>query len=73
MTPNALLLRQFLGIKDGMGLDEIYLDFSSLPDGTIVFMGENGKGKTTMLDNMQPYRIMPSKVKKYSADAIQYR
>lgn len=72
MTPNALLLRQFLGIKDGMGLDEIYLDFSSLPDGTIVFMGENGKGKTTVLDNMQPYRIMPSKVKKYSTDAFNY-
>ncbi len=72
MTPNALLLRKFRGIKDGMGLDELLLDFSSLPDGTIVLVGENGKGKTTILDNMQPHRIMPSKVKKYSTDAFNY-
>ena len=72
MVPNALLLRKFRGIRDGMGLDELSLDFSVLPNGTVVFVGENGKGKTTILDNMHPFRIMPSKVKTYSTGAFSY-
>ena len=73
MKPTALLLRNFHGIKDGLGLDEIQLDFSVLPNGTIVLAGENGKGKTTLLDNMHPFRVMPSKVTdKYSPAAFNF-
>jgi len=55
-----LRLKGFIGIKEGLGLDEIELDFSDL-SGLIAFAGENGKGKTTVLDNMHPYRQMASR------------
>jgi len=65
-------LKGFSGIRAGMSVDEISIDFSELPEGIIVFKAPNGSGKTTIVDNMHPYRIMPSKVKKYSADSFSY-
>ena len=59
MNPISLKLTGFKGIKSGLGLDEIYLDFTKLPSGIIVFDASNGKGKTTIMDNMTPYRFMP--------------
>ena len=43
-------LRGAIGIKNGSGKDEVEVDFSKLPDGIIALCGENGKGKTTLLN-----------------------
>ena len=73
MKPQYLLLRGFEGILSGMGLHEIEIDFSVLPDGIIVFDGPNGRGKTTIVDNMHHFRLMPSKVNRtYSPDAFSF-
>jgi exonuclease SbcC len=60
MKINRLRLKGFIGIKKGLGLDEIELDFSDL-SGLIAFAGPNGHGKTTILDCLQPYRQMASR------------
>ena len=73
MKPDYLLLRGFEGILSGMGLHEIEIDFSIVPDGIIVFDGPNGRGKTTIVDNMHHFRIMPSKVNKsYSPEGFNF-
>ncbi|OPY84310.1 MAG: chromosome segregation protein [Syntrophorhabdus sp. PtaU1.Bin153] len=54
-----LRLKGFKGIKAGMGLDEIEIDFTQLPEGLTVISAPNGTGKTTILDNMHPYRLLP--------------
>jgi DNA repair protein SbcC/Rad50 len=74
MVPELLILKGFTGIKKGMGLDEIRLDLTKCPQGIIIFSGQNGKGKTTILDNLHPFRIMPSRVKdgNYSPSAFDY-
>ena len=73
MKPDYLLLRGFEGILSGMGLAEIEIDFSVVPDGIVVFDGPNGRGKTTIVDNMHHFRVMPSKVNKsYSPEAFSF-
>ena len=73
MKPDYLLLRGFEGVVSGMGIHEMEVDFSALPDGIIVFDGPNGRGKTTIVDNMHHFRIMPSKVNKsYSPEAFSF-
>lgn len=71
----SLRLRKFKGILAGIGLEEIFIDFSLLPPGLIAISGDNGAGKTTLLDNCQPFRIMPSKLrdsKNWSPDAFSF-
>ncbi|MHB8109583.1 MAG: sbcc family protein [Syntrophorhabdaceae bacterium] len=72
MRPISLTLKGFKGIKSGMNREEITIDFTSLPKGLIVFDAATGTGKTTILDNMSPYRILPYHVadKTYSPDAF---
>ena len=60
MIIETLKLRGAIGVKDGMGLDEIELDLRDV-SGLIALSGENGRGKTTVLENMQPYRVLPSR------------
>ncbi len=59
MIPIKLRLRGFKGIKAGMGLDEITIDFTKIPDGITAISAPNGTGKTTILDNIHAYRVMP--------------
>src|ERR1700674_647564 len=63
MKPISLMLRGFRGIRDGLGRDVIELDFEQLAgDAKLVAMvGRNGRGKTTIMDNMTPFPIMPSR------------
>ena len=56
----SLRLRGFIGIQKGLGLPEISLDFSNL-SGLIALSGENGGGKTTVIDNLSPYRQLASR------------
>ncbi|MBK4735979.1 AAA family ATPase [Noviherbaspirillum pedocola] len=63
MEPNILTLEGFKGIRAGRGKDAITVDLDALvpQDARIVAItGPNGSGKTTILDNLHPYRTMPS-------------
>jgi exonuclease SbcC len=53
-------LKGFIGIKKGLGLEEIEVDLSGL-NGLIALQGENGRGKTTFLENLHPFRTLPSR------------
>lgn len=54
-------LRGFIGIKQGLGLDEVSVDLSGV-NGLIAFDGPNGKGKSTLLEaGLQPYRCLASR------------
>jgi exonuclease SbcC len=63
MQPHWLRLKGFRGIRDGLGSDELILDLDQLAeDATLVALaGANGRGKTTILDNLHPYLTMPSR------------
>jgi len=67
MKPLYLRLEGFKGIEYGLGMSVFEYDFSQLPDGLVAIFGDVGKGKSTILDNLHPYRIMPSKTESYSA------
>jgi len=66
MKIRSIGLRGFTGIKKGLGVDEIRLDLSGV-GGLVALDGPNGRGKTTLLENMQPFRTLPSRKK-----ALQY-
>lgn len=75
MKPLKLTLTGFRGIQSGMGLETFTLDLSEHDAAQLVaIVAPNGRGKTTILDNLQPYRLMPSKIKNanYSPDAFSY-
>jgi len=59
----SLTLKGFRGIRDGLGRDVLSLDFEQLADGAelVAIAGANGRGKTTVMDNMHPYLTMPSR------------
>ena len=59
----SLTLKGFRGIRDGLGRDTLALDFERLADGAelVAIAGANGRGKTTVMDNMHPYLTMPSR------------
>lgn len=63
MQPLFLTLKGFRGIRDGLGRDELTLDFERLADGAelVAIAGANGRGKSTVIDNMQPCLTMPSR------------
>jgi len=63
MEIESLKLRGAIGIMRGMGLEEVSLDFSGL-SGLVAFSGPCGRGKTTILENMQPYRTLVSRKQK---------
>ena len=53
--------RGFRGHKDKLGLDEVEIDFRGR-EGLICFDGRNGLGKSTTLDLLQPFAMMPSRL-----------
>ena len=74
MKPVSLYLRGFRGIRDGLGREELSLDFAALADGAqlIAICGANGRGKTTVLDNLTPYPTMPSRAGGDGSGAFSY-
>lgn len=53
-----LSLRGAIGLKDGIGLDEIEIDFSKYNSGVLCLLGKNGSGKSTLIENAHPYPQM---------------
>ena len=64
MKLESLRLKASKGIRAGMGLEDVFIDLTKIPTGLIAVVGENGKGKTTILDNLHPFRMMPYKMRK---------
>ncbi len=58
MRPLSLKLRGAIGIRDGLGLDEIEIDFSRFSPGLIAIQGPNGAGKSSILENIHPFPQM---------------
>jgi len=71
MIPLKLYLRGFKGIKTGLGRDELDLDLTN-KRGRILIYGPNGIGKSTILQNLHPYILMPDRVKSYSQHGFSY-
>lgn len=61
MILNHLSLRGAIGIKDGLGLDQIDIDFTQFAPGLIAIMGPNGSGKSTLVENLAPFRSLRSR------------
>lgn len=71
MNPLKLTLTNFKGIKAGQGVDHITIELTV--DGELLALaGKNGAGKTTVLDNLTPYRLMPSRASSYSTGSFSY-
>jgi exonuclease SbcC len=60
MKIERVKLRGFVGLKKGLGKDEISLDLAGL-SGLIALAGPNGKGKSTLLENLSPFRTLASR------------
>ena len=56
MQPLSLTLKGFRGIRDGLGRNALTLDLERLADGAalVAIAGANGRGKTTVMDNLHP-------------------
>ena len=54
MRFNFIELVGYAGIYDGMGLNNIRIDFTRCKYGNVVIRGKNGSGKTTLLDAFTP-------------------
>ena len=63
MRPRSLTLKGFRGIRDGLGLDTLTLELDRLADGAelVAIAGANGRGKTTIIENLTPYLTLPSR------------
>jgi len=56
-----LHLRGAIGILKGIGREEIEIDFTQYNAGLIALTGKNGTGKTTIIENLHPYRRLVSR------------
>ncbi len=67
MIPETLYLKGFAGIRAGLNRDELTLDVTQLVGDAqlVAFAGANGTGKTTVMDNLQPYRLLPSRASSF--------
>lgn len=61
MKPHLLRLENFCGIRSGLGKSEIQLDLRNIDSSAtlVALAGPNGTGKTTLMDNLHPFRVMP--------------
>ena len=72
--PLQLTLTGFKGIRSGLGRDQLRLDLEAIgADATLVAIGgANGRGKTTVMDNLHPYLVMPSRAGADGLGAFSY-
>lgn len=57
----SIRIRGSIGIKNGLGLEDITVDFTKFANGLIVIEGPNGAGKTTFIENLTPYLFLKSR------------
>ncbi|MCK9520745.1 MAG: hypothetical protein M0R74_17235 [Dehalococcoidia bacterium] len=63
MKLQSVKMRGWIGLKKGLGIDELSLDLSGI-NGLVALSGPNGKGKTTLMEGgLQPYRMLASRKK----------
>jgi DNA repair exonuclease SbcCD ATPase subunit len=55
MKIKSLYLENFIGIKKGLGIKKLTLDFSKGKNKFFLLKGDNGTGKTTILSNLTPF------------------
>lgn len=48
----SIYLQNYIGIYNGMGLSEIFIDFTRATHRTIVIRGDNGSGKSTIMKSL---------------------
>lgn len=51
----SIYLQNYIGIYNGMGLSEIYIDFTKATHRTIVIRGDNGSGKSTIMKSLSVF------------------
>lgn len=47
-------LINYVGIYNGIGIDDLYIDFSKSNKGLYIIIGDNGSGKSTLLNAISP-------------------
>lgn len=74
MRPLNLILRNFIGIRSGLGRDELAIDLKTVTEDAelVAIIGPNGTGKTTVLDNLHPFLLMPSRAGSYSPGSFSF-
>jgi exonuclease SbcC len=72
--PIALTLTGFKGIRSGLGRDTLRIDVEALAGNAtlVAIAGANGRGKTTVMDNLHPYLVMPSRAGADGLGAFSY-
>lgn len=48
-------LKNYIGIYNGMGLDELYIDLTKATKNLILIVGDNGSGKSTLMGALSPF------------------
>ena len=73
MKPLKLVLKGFTGVA-GHPDGQIELDLRKIPDAAalVAIVGPNGSGKTSILDNLHPYRVMPSRATTMTPGGFSY-
>lgn len=63
MRPVSLTLTGFCGIRAGLGRETLHVDLHALPEDAhlVAIAGANGRGKSTLMDNLHPYLCLPSR------------
>ncbi|MGT2460270.1 hypothetical protein ACU4GI_47160 (plasmid) [Cupriavidus basilensis] len=74
MKPRMLSLDNFVGIQSGLGKPQVTLDLQHLDPSInlVALAGPNGTGKTTIMDNLHPFRVMPSHASSPTPNAFSY-
>lgn len=54
----SLSLRGAIGIRNGQHKEDFELDFEKFEDGVVCLCADNGRGKTTCVENCHPYPCM---------------
>ncbi|WP_295638317.1 DNA repair protein [uncultured Methylibium sp.] len=73
-VPLHITLTGFKGIRSGLGRDTLTLNLdATLGDAVLVAIaGANGRGKTTLMDNLTPHLVMPSRANADGLGAFSY-
>lgn len=61
MRPISLKLKGAIGIRDGLGIEQVELDFTPFAPGLICIVGPNGSGKSTLMENLHPFLCLASR------------